>query len=413
MRKTILLATTAMVAAVALVATAEAGGRTAKDQRDAEIQELKARLDALEKAQTDQAREEQDNAVQEQTRILKLENNKGWWSNTSISGRMYFDFTNIDNQHNGVDDGAQNGFSMDVKRFYVGIDHTFDSVYSANVTTDFQYSSAISSTELFIKKAYLQAKYDDAFTVRLGAADMPWIPFVEDLYGYRFVEQTLVDRTKFGTSSDWGAHVLGKMFDGMLNYQVSVVNGAGYKTLRRTDSMDVEGRVNLNISDFTLGVGGYWGDLGAPHSSVVFNDASRFNAIAAYHGNGIRLGVEYFMVNDWTHVTTAGTDKGSGWSVFGSYQFNDQWSVFGKYERATPYDQYSTQVAREDFENTYYNFGISYEPVKIVDFALVYKHDAGDNGSFADGNGTIGGTAFAPGNNGDYDEIGLFGQLRW
>ena len=33
--------------------------------------------------------------------------------------------------------------------------------------------------------------------------------------------------------------------------------------------------------------------------------------------------------------------------------------------------------------------------------------------SFSDSNGTIGGTAFAAGNGGNYNEIGLFGQLRW
>ena len=73
MRKTFLLATTAVVAVMAFAATAEAGGRTAKDSRDAEIQELKARLDRLEQQQSDDQRAEQDAAVQEQSRLLKLE----------------------------------------------------------------------------------------------------------------------------------------------------------------------------------------------------------------------------------------------------------------------------------------------------------------------------------------------------
>ncbi|MBI1211232.1 MAG: hypothetical protein GC190_07205 [Alphaproteobacteria bacterium] len=413
MRKNLLLTTTALMAAVAFAATAQAGGRTASQQTAAEIQDLKARIEALEQQQADQARVEQDQAIQEQARILKLEKG-GWWADTSISGRMYWNLSNIDNQHNGVDDG-KNGFAFDAKRFYVSVDHKFDSVYSADVTTDFQYSSAVGATELFIKKAYLQAAWDKAFTVRFGATDMPWIPFAEGLYGYRHIEQTVVDRTKFGNSSDWGVHIMGKLLDGdMLQYQISVVNGAGYKKPNlRTEQPDVEGRVSLNLGDFTVGVGGYYGQLGALHSDTVYNDATRFNAIAAYTGNGIRLGVEYFMVNDWSHVTSAGSDKGNGYSIFGSYQFDPMWSVFGKYEHVTPYDEFSTATAREDFKNTYYNVGIQYSPVKIVDFALVYKHDAGDNGFFGDGNGTIGGTAFAAGNDGDYDEIGLFGQLRW
>jgi phosphate-selective porin OprO/OprP len=73
MRKKILLATTAMLFAVSFGATAEAGGRTAKDSRDAEIQELKARLDRLEQQQAEDQRAAQDAAVQEQSRLLKIE----------------------------------------------------------------------------------------------------------------------------------------------------------------------------------------------------------------------------------------------------------------------------------------------------------------------------------------------------
>ena len=143
----------------------------------------------------------------------------GWWSNTSISGRMYFDASNINASNNGLKtttatnatSGATNGngTNFDIKRFYVGIDHTFDSVFSANVTTDVTYDGTTGASQIFIKKAYLQAKIDPALTIRVGAADMPWIPYVEGLYGYRYLEKTMIDRTSFGTSSDWGVHALG------------------------------------------------------------------------------------------------------------------------------------------------------------------------------------------------------------
>ena len=45
---------------------------------------------------------------------------------------------------------------------------------------------------------------------------------------------------------------------------------------------------------------------------------------------------------------------------------------------------------------------------QIVDLALVYKRDEVTNGSLSTSNGVIGGV-----NKGTYDEIGLFGQLRW
>src|SRR6266446_2831749 len=70
-------------------------------------------------------------------------------------------------------------------------------------------------TQLFIKKAYVQARISDAFFVRAGSADLPWIPFAEANYGYRYVELVILDRLKFGTSADWGVHAGGKMADGM------------------------------------------------------------------------------------------------------------------------------------------------------------------------------------------------------
>jgi hypothetical protein len=407
MGKQFLLTTTALVASIALSTAAQAGGRTAEQNNDQQLQELNARVDALEaELQNTQVSAQKDRealaAAQKKT--------EGWWQDTKISGRMYYNITNVENQRNGIDD-ANNGFNFEFKRFYISVDHKFDDMFSADLTTDANYKSQTGEVEVFVKKAYLQAKIADELTVRIGATDMPWIPFVEGAYGYRHVEQTMVDRTKFGTSSDWGVHFMGDLMGKTLGYQVSVVNGAGYRNPTRTDAFDVEGRVNLNIDAFTLAVGGYWGTLG--NNSPTANDATRLNALIAYKQDGLRAGFEYFVANDYSFVTTAGSSKGEGYSAFASYEFDPKWSIFGKYESVKPYDEFTTAIARENFENTYYNLGIQYSPVKIVDFALVYKHDAGDNGFFSDGLGTIGGTAFAPGNDGDRDEIGLYGQLRW
>ena len=60
-------------------------------------------------------------------------------------------------------------------------------------------------------------------------------------------------------------------------------------------------------------------------------------------------------------------------------------------------------------DNCYY-IGVSYSPAKVVDFALVYKHDRVDNGAIATANGTFGA---AGAHNGMYDEVGVFSQLRW
>ena len=91
---------------------------------------------------------------------------------TTLSGKMFADFTNIDAKNDDVKTAA-NGTGIDAKRFYLGATHNFDKVWSVNVTTDFNYVSNDSETQVYIKKAFVQAKLSDALIGRLGSADLP------------------------------------------------------------------------------------------------------------------------------------------------------------------------------------------------------------------------------------------------
>ncbi len=335
----------------------------------------------------------------------------GWWEDTSVSGRMYYDLTNLDMTTHTYDavaghyvpsNSSNNGFSFDIKRFYVGIDHKFNDIFSGDITTDTQYLSSTGNSEIYIKKAYLQAKLDDAFTLRLGSADMPWIPFVEGVYGYRYVENTLIDRTHYGTSADWGVYALGKLADGMINYEVSVTNGAGYKKPIRTNGMDFEGRVDFDYMGFVLAVGGYTGKLGVQHGTPTTHNATRLDLLGAYAANGIRVGLEYFKADNWHSVTsTSSTDSDDGFSGFASYQFDPMWGVFGRYDsvdsKTTPVATPASAVTARD---KYYNVGVTFTPYKMVDFALVYKHGKDDYD-----------IAYMPYSNSD--EVGLWARFRW
>jgi hypothetical protein len=443
--KTILLGTAALALLAVPAAAQDAPKKhhhrhhaaAASSSVDARIDALEAQIRELKREQTAQTEtqasmpaasdqavtqaqfEALQNQVYEQQASSNTVSKGSWWSNTKISGRMYYDITNIDNTSKSLGvstKSPQNGTNFDIKRFYLGVDHQFNDVFSANLTTDFTYDAGTGASQLYLKKAYLQAKLSDAAIFRIGSADLPWVPFVEDLYGYRYVENVMIDRDKYGTSADWGVHMLGKFADGLISYQVSAVNGAGYKkspigTANRSKGIDLEGRVNLNWNGFVAGIGGYSGKLGKDvEGTSTYHTANRFDAVAGYFDNGIRIGVEYFKANDWNTVSSATTkDDANGYSVFGSYQFNPEWGVFGRWEKVSPQTDSTTGLGTlAKPRDTYYNFGISYSPAKIVDFALVYKHDRVANGFLSTSNGTIGGL-----DNGTYDEIGLWGQLRW
>jgi hypothetical protein len=373
---------------------------------------LEARFAALEAAMHDA----QKRATQPASANNPPPASSGWWSNTSISGRMYYDVTDIENRANGVRvPGGGNGVNFDIKRFYIGIDHTFNGMFSANVTTDVTYDSGSSAGQIYLKKAYLQAKIDPLLTVRVGATDLPWISYVESIYGMRYFEQTLADRTKFGTSSDWGVHVLGNAFDGILNYDFAAINGGGYKKIpvgggtNRADTFDYEGRVSAVYKGFNLAVGGYTGKLGTPYGTTTFHTAERFDVLGAYVADGLRVGVEYFNANDYSAALVASAapgDAAHGVSTFASYYYLPEWAVFGRY------DSVDTNTKTAPGKNDeFYTLGVTWSPTKVVDFSLAYKHEAVVKGSFSGGNGTIGSVTGAM--RGTYNEFGIWGDFQF
>lgn len=291
---------------------------------------------------------------------------------TNLSGTLYADWSYLDQTLNGNDTAAK-GYGIDVRRFYLGVDHGFDDIWSANLTTDFNYAKADGETQVFVKKAFVQAKLSDAASFRLGSADMPWIPFDESVYGYRFVEPTLIDRLHFGNSADWGAHFFGK--NDWSNYAVSLVNGGGYKNPTRTKSMDWEGRAAFYpVAGLVVALGSYRGDLGQNTvTTPALNTATRWDGLVAYTTAVFRVGIEYFHANNFTAkaVTSNATDSASGYSLWGSVQVADNGTaVFARYDNADP-----SKDLDPSQKDKYYNLGVSFPANKNITWALVYKHE--------------------------------------
>jgi hypothetical protein len=358
-----------------------------------------------------------------ETAAKKHEAKPGWWNDTKVGMTVFADGSYISNRNDtGVGTplvkNSQSGVSYDIKRAYLIVDHKFNNVFSANFTTDFTYDSTTKATQLYIKKAYLQANLlGDQFVVRAGSAEMPWIPFVESLYGYRYVDKTFTDNYSFGTSTDWGVHVFGNLMDHHVGYALSVVNGNGFKiastgTANRTNSVDVEGRISVNYDHVTVGVGGYEGKLGKDVvGTPTFHTAERFDVVGAYTDSRVRLGVEYMWAkyfNDVTQANPAKTNTAEGISVFGSWFFTPKFSIFGRYDWLKP-----QETTAPNFVSNLYDVGLSYKPIAPLDIALVYKHDSVTDGLLSTGNGTIGTLNAHLIGKGEYDEVGIFTQVKF
>ena len=357
-------------------------GETQNAQTAQQIAELRAQLAALQEqinalqaqndAQSDvnvsqgariDAAEAQQKSVD---KLAKLVND------TQISGKMFFDLTNIDQTSGGVKTNAS-GTGFDVKRFYLGVNHKFNDIWSANLTTDFQYVSSLdSAADVYVKKAYLQGKFSDAFTFRAGAADMAWIPYVEGFYGYRYVENTLTDRLKFANSADWGLHAFGDVADKRQNYAVSGVNGGGYKNPSRSESMDAEARIGFTpVDGLAIAVGTYSGKLGKDTQAIdAQHTANRSDLMVAYAKDRLRLGAEYFRATNWNNVLTAASDRADGYSVWGSFGFGTRgMAVFARYDQAD-----ISKRLDPTLQDTYYNVGFEFPLTKGIKLATVYKN---------------------------------------
>lgn len=332
---------------------------------------------------------------------------------TTLSGKVFSDFTWRQNVDSGAGRTLDAGTGLDVKRFYFTVDHAFDDVWSARFRTDI--GDLNRRFDVFVKNAYVQAKVAPELVLRAGAADLPWVPFVEDLYGFRYVENVLVDRTKFGTSADWGLHALGKLGGGLASYHFSAVSGRGYGDPTRPQAPMFAGRVGLSpVQSIVVSVGGEIGKLGQNLIGVSTpHVAQRLDAVVAWVGEIVRLGVDGFYAHDYSAAIVTGKapeDSAIGVSGWGALALIPQVSLFARVDFVKP-----NKETNSGARNLYFDAGLQFKPAKPVELALVVKRDNVDTGpaaySLTTANGKIGSTVAS--SSGTYTELGLFTQYSF
>ena len=219
---------------------ASAPAQAAPQDARAEIDELKAEVEELAGEVADlkrgQSAQIQTIPGEIDTAIAAAKPKPSWADSTHVGGQVFADISDF-NQTPAPN--SKNGVGLDIKRAYLSVDHTFNSVYSANVTLDFAPNGIIAGGGTYgtgtlqgsevVKYAYLQAHYADEFVVQVGAEKTPWIPFVDDIIGYRYIDKGIVDQNKYGNSSDWGVNVHGDFGHGLFDYSLAALEGAGYK----------------------------------------------------------------------------------------------------------------------------------------------------------------------------------------
>ena len=315
--------------------------------------------------------------------------------------RVYADVSSKENKDEATGvKSADSGEGIDVKRTYFTFTHQFDSQWSAQFQSDIGDQGA-RRYDVFVKKAYIEYKAAPMAALRLGSADTPWIPYVESLYGLRYVETTITDHLSFASSAEWGFHVTGT--NPLWGYAFTVGNGRGFSNPTRSKSVDFEGRLSFTpVKGLSLAVGGYSGKRGLETDAApARHTASRQNALIAYNTDKLKIGGEYFQADNWNTVTSVAKDKSEGWSGWAQLNVNPTWAIFGRYDQADP-----SKDLRPNLQFTYYNAGAQWTVNKAFAASLVYKYAEVEGGTVGTSNGTIGSTNAS--SKGKYQEIGVF-----
>ncbi|HXU29500.1 MAG TPA: carbohydrate porin [Thermoanaerobaculia bacterium] len=318
--------------------------------------------------------------------------------------RIYADASSRETKDKGTGiKSGDSGVGVDVKRTYFTFTHEFDAKWSALFQSDIGDQGA-RRFDVFVKKAFVQYKLNPNASFRLGAADTAWIPFVEGIYGFRYLEQTITDRLSFGASADWGLHYVGKAAGDKVNFQLSAQNGRGFSNPARSKTVDFEGRVSfVPVKGLTLALGGYSGKRGLETDAApAKHTATRSDLLVNYANDKFKLGGEWFQADNWNTVTAATKDKSDGYSVWGSFSPTAAITVFGKFEEAKP-----SKDLKPLLKENYYNLGVQYRYNKSFAGALVYKYEEVKGGTVSSGNGgTVGSTR--AGAKGTFNEIGIY-----
>ena len=179
-----------------------------------------------------------------------------WVNNLSLSGRTYLRYSyELGDLRKG-----NNEFAID--RVYViflwtlwdraRLRYTLEGgdIRDVDVTLSNGALTKTGNQTLAVVTKHLFFEYSNPFGkdtwVRLGIADLPFVPYEEDVWGYRVQGTVFSDRSGYLTSADLGVAVGGRFANGYGSWQASLVNGEGWKRSEAGKHKDAHARLTLN-----------------------------------------------------------------------------------------------------------------------------------------------------------------------
>jgi hypothetical protein len=277
-----------------------------------------------------------------------------------ISGKAFLGFTQNDNNGTKTIGGNLDRFYMQAE-YYTGI-------WKARFTTDIHHESSLGKQQnVYLKYAFLEGKFSEAATLRLGLSHTPWIDYEQHLWKHRFVSKVTSDYFKFDDSADNGIGLKGKFADGMVNYWVTATSGNGYGNAKKTGALDINSRISfapMKGVDVSLQYrSGYKGNK--TDSTVSVTDKETLTQLMASYGTKqFRAGFNTIKVTNLETIT--GDDRTAN-AVWGWAKFD---GGFGAFARVEQMDWSNTSEKK-----AHQVFGVDYYAAHGVTLSLAYDSE--------------------------------------
>ena len=298
---------------------------------------------------------------------------------------------------------GKNFHEFTIKRGWLWVNHSFNDRYEARLTIEsdepMQGASNGTGWTMRLRHAYLQVndliKYVSA---QAGMVDNYYIMRVEDIWGYRFVDEVSLHKLGYMPEADIGVSLIGVCPGGWGTLVLQVLNGASYmeRELNKYKDFAIVAEIHPfhkspDFSEVALLGQYYYGfpnlvDNSGPVSFSENTKKTRMNgAFIFQYRNWVRGFAEIFLTqddNDWTNNTNDEfVNEASGFTLFGSANIatSDTWlahvKIFGKYEWINRNRNATNSLAADEGDARYLIAGASYEPVDGYELALSVRRD--------------------------------------
>ncbi len=274
-------------------------------------------------------------------------------------------------------DGADGANAFAVDRVYLRTDVKMSERFAARITLDadrmkpLELGDGTSATfdtkyRVFVKHAYLAVKDLGPLELRAGMIDTPFTPYYDNFTGNRYIVKSFADNAGLLDTADLGVALLGDHGDGLVDWNLSLLNGEGYGKVEVDAGKSVQARVTVD-----------------PLATMEDRDLP-ITAFAAYSGHPttgeptfVWAGATGFQMPEllvWAEVlgTSEGGVNGLGYSATLNPRLP---KIAGLVAR---YDHFDPDTATADDGTTLLIGGVEKDFLDKVAVAVTYEREWGD-----------------------------------